>query len=41
MPENILYLIGGITVLGISFFLMMRSVDKNLSTLKVKSKKKK
>lgn len=38
--NNILYLLFGITILGVSFFLLMRSADKNLAALKMKSKKK-
>jgi len=37
--NNVIYLLSGVAVLGVSFFLLMRSADKNLAALKLKSKK--
>lgn len=37
--QNLLYLLGGAVLLGISFFFLMRSANKNLEALKSKSKK--
>lgn len=33
------YLLVGVTILGLSFFFLMRSVDKKLAALKSKKKK--
>lgn len=37
---NWVYLLSGVAVLGLSFFFLMRSVDKKLADLKSKPKKK-
>ncbi len=37
--QNLLYLLGGAVLLGVSFFFLMRSANKNLEALKSKSKK--
>ncbi len=38
--QNLFYLLGGAVLLGVSFFFLMRSANKNLETLKSKTKKK-
>ncbi|NLL04254.1 MAG: hypothetical protein GX270_00375 [Clostridiaceae bacterium] len=38
---NLLYLLAGVLLIGVSFFFLMRSANKNLENLQSKSKKKK
>lgn len=42
MPSywNWIYLLAGAVLIGVSFFFLMRSANKNLENLKSKSKKK-
>ena len=37
--QSVIYLVAGAAVLGLTFFLMMRSIDKKLNNMKSKSKK--
>ncbi|WP_235716001.1 LPXTG cell wall anchor domain-containing protein [Acetivibrio cellulolyticus] len=37
--QNWIYLLAGAALLGVSFFFLMRSANKNLEELKSKSKK--
>jgi len=38
---NLVYLLAVVAILGVSFFLLLRSADKKLEGIKAKSKKKK